>query len=89
MRLSHFTGWRHGKTRLGNPGITGLGACIAQGPDDESTSLRSRESHFGLGFKRRAQGLPGGSVVKSPPPNAGDTGSTPGLGRCHMPPWGN
>ena len=63
MRLSHFTGWRHGKTRLGNPGITGLGACIAQGPDDESTSLRSRESHFGLGFKRRAQGLPGGSLL--------------------------
>ena len=27
----------------------------------------------------------GGSVVKNPPANAGDTGSSPGLGRSHMP----
>ena len=26
-------------------------------------------------------GFPGGSVVKNPPTNAGDTGSIPGLGR--------
>ena len=30
-------------------------------------------------------GLPGGPVVKNVPTNAGDTGSTPGLGRFHMP----
>ena len=30
----------------------------------------------------------GGSVVKNPPANAGDTGSSPGLGRSHMP-WSN
>ena len=29
-------------------------------------------------------GLPGGAVVKNPPANAGDTGSSPGLGRSHM-----
>ena len=29
--------------------------------------------------------FPGGSVVKNPPANAGDTGSIPGLGRSHMP----
>ena len=28
-------------------------------------------------------GFPGGSVVKSLPANAGDTGSVPGLGRSH------
>ena len=28
-----------------------------------------------------AEGFPGGSAVKNPPANAGDTGSTPGLGR--------
>ena len=28
--------------------------------------------------------LPGGSVVKNPPANAGNTGSTPGAGRFHM-----
>ena len=31
------------------------------------------------------QGFPGGSVVKNPPANAGDTGSIPDLGRPHMP----
>ena len=32
--------------------------------------------------------FPGGSVVKNPPVNAGDTGSIPGPGRPHMP-WNN
>ena len=31
------------------------------------------------------QGFPGGAVVKNPPANAGDTGSSPGPGRSHMP----
>ena len=30
-------------------------------------------------------GFPGGAVVESPPANAGDTGSGPGLGGSHMP----
>ena len=30
-------------------------------------------------------GLPGGSAVKNPPANAGDTGSVPDPGRSHMP----
>ena len=32
-----------------------------------------------------SRGFPGGSVVKNPPANTGDTGSSPGLGRSHMP----
>ena len=32
-----------------------------------------------------AEGLPGGSVVKNLPANAGDTGPTPDLGRSHVP----
>ena len=31
------------------------------------------------------RGFPGGAVVKNPPANAGDTGSSPGLERSHMP----
>ena len=31
------------------------------------------------------QDFPGGPVVKNPPANAGHTGSSPGLGRSHMP----
>ena len=33
-------------------------------------------------------GFLGGAVVKNPPANAGDTGSSPGPGRSHMP-WSN
>ena len=29
--------------------------------------------------------FPGGAVVKNPPANAGDTGSSPDQGRSHMP----
>ena len=29
-------------------------------------------------------GFPGGAVVKNPPVNVGDTGSSPGPGRSHM-----
>ena len=33
----------------------------------------------------RSTGFPGGAVVKNPPANAGDTDSSPGPGRSHMP----
>ena len=36
-------------------------------------------------MKQLLSGFPGGAVVKSPPANAGDMGSSPGLGRSHMP----
>ena len=32
-----------------------------------------------------AGGFPGGAVVENLPANAGNTGSSPGLGRSHMP----
>ena len=36
-------------------------------------------------FKRKVLGhFPGGTVVKNPPANAGDMGSSPGPGRSHM-----
>ena len=36
-------------------------------------------------WENRIQGFPGGSVVKNPPANAGDTDLIPGLGKSHMP----
>ena len=36
-------------------------------------------------LKNTRRGFPGGAVVESLPANAGDTGSSPGLGRSHMP----
>ena len=40
-----------------------------------------------LAFKlnKNGVGFPGGAVVENLPANAGDTGSSPGLGRSHMP----
>ena len=43
-----------------------------------------------LGGKNTSQevenrGFPGGAVVENLPANAGDTGSSPGLGGSHMP----
>ena len=35
--------------------------------------------------KDESLGFPGGTVVKNPPANAGDTGLIPGPGRSHMP----
>ena len=35
--------------------------------------------------KKKMWGFPGGAGVGSLPANAGDTGSSPGLGRSHMP----
>ena len=37
------------------------------------------------GKKTFCRGFPGGAVVESLPANAGDTGSSPGLGGSHMP----
>ena len=35
-------------------------------------------------LKSQLQGFPGGTVLKNPLANAGDTGSSPGPGRSHM-----
>ena len=37
-----------------------------------------------LFLKIQLWGFPGGAVVENLPANAGDTGSSPGLGRSHM-----
>ena len=37
---------------------------------------------------KKKEGFPGGAVVENLPANAGDTGSSPGLGGYHMP-WSN
>ena len=44
----------------------------------------SFEDSFAL-LKIVEEGFPGGAVVKNSPANAGDTGSSPGPGRSHMP----
>ena len=38
-----------------------------------------------MNYKKRTAGFPGGAVVENLPANAGDTGSSPDLGKSHMP----
>ena len=57
-------------------------------PTDILTNIltdKSRDRHKKRQIKRRDRGFPGGAVVENLPANAGDTGSSPGLGRSHMP----
>ena len=41
--------------------------------------------HNAMRLEINYRGFPGGAVVENLPANAGDTGSSPGLGRSHMP----
>ena len=50
-----------------------------------SIIISSLESSPPAIHKKRIGGFPGGAVVENLPANAGDTGSSPGLGRSHMP----
>ena len=47
-------------------------------------SCGMRITSLKLFLKKGAGGFPGGAVVDNLPANAGDTGSSPGLGRSHM-----
>ena len=52
--------------------------------------MNETKSWFSDKFNKNNQlmGFPGGAVVENLPANVGDTGSSPGLGRSHMP-WSN
>ena len=51
-----------------------------------STATDSRlQSRISCSLNIGKRGFPGGAVVENLPANAGDTGSSPGLGRSHMP----
>ena len=61
--------------------------------NSDDTSIKNYEAgHLNVSncaentmLKMQNQGFPGGAVVENLPANAGDTGSSPGLGRSHMP----
>ena len=62
-----------------------------ENPNNATRKLLQLINEFGkvAGYKINAQkslvGFPGGAVVENLPANAGDMGSSPGLGRSHMP----
>ena len=47
--------------------------------------MKKEKCNYQVAKKKGWRGFPGGSVVKNLPDSAGDTGSSPGLGRSHMP----
>ena len=47
-------------------------------------TLKKYQWYFYI-VKMNKPGFPGGAVVENLPANAGDTGSSPSLGRSHMP----
>ena len=54
--------------------------------EDRIVEISTTEQNKEKRIKRTEdRGFPGGAVVKNLPANAGDTGSSPGLGRSHMP----
>ena len=72
MFQSKDTEWQNGSKKKKKPKI----CCL------QETHLRAKDTHT---LKVRGLGFPGGTVVKNPPANAGDMGSSPGQGRSHMP----
>ena len=52
------------------------------GVETEEAGFKNNQTEL---LKMKNWDFPGGAVVKNPPANAGDTGSSPGPGRSHMP----
>ena len=53
-------------------------------PDQDTVRKLQPTSLMNMNAKILNRDFPGGKVVKNPPANAGDMGSSPGLGRSHM-----
>ena len=61
------------------------GKCKGQFGMSFTQGLRDPLDQVYFRDKKTGQGFPGGAVVENLPANAGDAGSSPGLGRSHMP----
>ena len=63
--------------------------CLTQGDMPSPGAAHFHEGPQRSGpltlIKNNCGDFPGGTVVKNPPANAGDMGSSPGPGRSHMP----
>ena len=67
----------------GGPGpIPGWGTRSYMHATTKSLNAATNSPHAAT--KKKKKGFPGGAVVENLPANAGDTGSSPGLGRSHM-----
>ena len=84
--LKDFDGFQTPKERLKNKGNRRK-EMERKGRKRKGLSNKTTRGVPPLNFKLKTllTGFPGGAVVESLPANAGDTGSSPGLGRSHMP----
>ena len=75
--------------RLHTPNVAGPGSIPGRGTRSRmraaTKSLHATTESPHAATKDPMWGFPGGAVVENLPANAGDTGSSPGLGRSHMP----
>ena len=70
---------------LPGPGLEPVSPALAGGFLTTAPPGKSPNTIILILFKFYHWDFPGGAVVKNPPANAGDTGSSPGPGRSHMP----
>ena len=70
-------------TAEGEGSVPGRGTGIPQATWHSQNQTKTKQKTKNQ--KPNKQGFPGGAVVENLPANAGDTGSSPGLGRSHMP----
>ena len=64
-------------------GVLNMHKMLKETTDEELRETRMMYKQIENINKKR--GFPGGAAVENLPANAGDTGSSPGLGRSHMP----
>ena len=76
-KMIHFSLWYSFKTNKHN--------CRYAAARFVFHTSNSFDHYMGECLKVQWPGFPGGAVVENPPANAEDAGSSPGLGRSHMP----
>ena len=76
------TVWSSGGKQAAHGGRESTGAATEKGSQGTEETL-TQGGRNGLSDRGRLRGFPGSSVVRNPPANADDTGSIPGLERCH------
>ena len=86
LRLRGATSGLWRRSRPQQPAVASLAALCSRSIASKTPVGFIRVGNVGNPMaKDLMRGFPGGAVVENLPANAGDVGSSPGLGRSHMP----